>query len=951
MTFGNYTDNVIVYYFLRAFDNYGAVDCASTCYGVNSSIYNVTIDTLIVPNITLINFSSDGGTICSFPGVCAVTEDRTPTFAITTNEQAKVRINITDANYSLMNINCVPDIFQTQHNCTYPVELVGNHTFYFSAVNSLQQNKSAPLNNESKAYLIIAGEANISIYLNNLARDRKYEYGSNVTINLTSNSTTFGCVYIGGVNVSCVIIPSTFYYLLHPVFLFDFNNTLQTFHLNTLQKYKSNVTFSFRREVDFINASIHITNISNFRNLYIRTANVSHAVLIGNITNNTITIDRFLNRTQENITLEFTSAGTKVFNINISKNFIMYEGILKMIGLPVNPVAFYYGENFTNSSFINDSSSVGNYNLFPIEDYHDDERWVLSAQTNVNNKVDVSSISFLNQSMKLYSEQTSFTQDGSSLNDWSYTTNLNMSRFEKVVFNYFGFSNCSVEIGVGFILHEPSIYLTDSTGSIIPAYKAKTLRSYSDCNDNNHLYSDRVTFTNLGSGLWNFTENASTYSTILDLSAVNNVNILLNQVCNANNPYYYYCKDEISTINVTGFGLKSNPTPGNYTTNFNYTSNILFTAPSNIINAKLTVDTFNDFDADALFLYYMSANGVNWENVQSGVKHTFINTGTDLRIRVTGNLTTANSTHQNKSIGITKAQTELKTSFASNILFDFGQTSSVISINNSINNTNDAVLVNFTNKSNIIYNYVQTNITNQYGVIPVSVSSETAGSIILLNLSMTSNIGNILLNHTEFEKHCSNTLCDIDVEFTSDYSPLGQLDVTNISIAFKGDANLTVVVNSSSNGSVASAPRNMSVRYSKFNLTSPSPFFDFFPMTNNSKNVEPYGQNYKKNISIFNYTSLASTDSLDIWFRYNQTLDSCIYLWATNTSNSSVNQITVNTTYTKYLNNISVQTKGLYFWLNLTQCPSSISIYDPYYYFESHCSSCVPTWLSTNEWG
>ena len=122
-------------------------------------------------------------------------------------------------------------------------------------------------------------------------------------------------------------------------------------------------------------------------------------------------------------------------------------------------------------------------------------------------------------------------------------------------------------------------------------------------------------------------------------------------------------------------------------------------------------------------------------------------------------------------------------------------------------------------------------------------------------------------------------------------------------------------------------------------------------MTNNSKEVSPYGQNYKKNISIFNFTSLASTDNIDIWIRFNVSMDACLAQWATNTSNSSLDIIRVNTTYVKHLNNITkLQTKQLYHWLNLTQCQSNISIYDPFYYYESACSECVPTWLPTQHW-
>lgn len=50
-----------------------------------------------------------------------------------------------------------------------------------------------------------------------------------------------------------------------------------------------------------------------------------------------------------------------------------------------------------------------------------------------------------------------------------------------------------------------------------------------------------------------------------------------------------------------------------------------------ITQAKLTVT-----EVSGSFIYYLTADGTNWEIVTNGTTHTFTNTGTDLRWKILG---------------------------------------------------------------------------------------------------------------------------------------------------------------------------------------------------------------------------------------------------------------------------------------------------------------------------
>ena len=139
--------------------------------------------------------------------------------------------------------------------------------------------------------------------------------------------------------------------------------------------------------------------------------------------------------------------------------------------------------------------------------------------------------------------------------------------------------------------------------------------------------------------------------------------------------------------------------------------------------------------------------------------------------------------------------------------------------------------------------------------------------------------------------------------------------------------NLTVEAKNLSNHSQVYKSRNFTIyqRYSPFRVSYPTGVNDYslFPSTYNSKEVEPYG---KTEINpIFNITSQALTDDVDVTVCVNDTFDSCLAIvWSENYNQSNSSDITTTSGCTSRLEIVtsmnSTEWTGIYNWWNLTDC-------------------------------
>ncbi|MBI2136197.1 hypothetical protein HYU06_03940 [Candidatus Woesearchaeota archaeon] len=85
----------------------------------NGTIANEPVQDTTAPLITLVNFTSEGGQDCT-SSTCGPTDDTTPTFSITTNENANCRTDDASNNYTTMSgtRNCTSGMGSTSLTCT-----------------------------------------------------------------------------------------------------------------------------------------------------------------------------------------------------------------------------------------------------------------------------------------------------------------------------------------------------------------------------------------------------------------------------------------------------------------------------------------------------------------------------------------------------------------------------------------------------------------------------------------------------------------------------------------------------------------------------------------------------------------------------------------------------------------------------------------------------------------
>ena len=688
------------------------------------------------------------------------------------------------------------------------------------------------------------------------------------------------------------------------------------------------VSFNFSTEMDFGNISIIInTSAIGIRNLEITVNGTNQTSIVGFINGTQLFIDRITGNLN-NITLNFERAGSKTFNINMSvKSFL--GGNFSFKAQSVNKDQIDYQQNFTNASYINASTSNGDYINFSYENFNDNRtdlwNFVLSNEIQPSNGLLAT---------------TASCGQGTEELAIANMKNMNISRFDKIKFKVRTVASCNSQGGSGSGTIAIALTSNDE-GTIFTEFGY--LENIQCAPTQVVTREKNITLTNLGNNQWRYNSEAGTATITMSGDDIN-FQIRNAATCNSGDPVSVSMISSIYEINVSGIGNRQ-LTNQTYNTSFNYTStnllNVSGLATGNVISALIDSIEVDEKFGDALFLYYLSTDGTTWENVQKNQLHVFNTQGTKLFARIVGN-----STNSSTPFGISRVNIRTSSEQLENVSFDFGQDGIFnVFVGGVINETNGS----FSKSPNATFeinNYLFSgNCTGKTCLLPVTVTSQSPGILVVFNLSLEQKLNNISLNSSSIEKLCKNNgNCNIIMNFTSN-STEGIVNITNLSIEYKGNALVNLTLTNNVSDTVLSTI-NIIVRYSKFNITSPSPFFAFFPQNNNTKYLQPFGQNNRTNISIFNFTNLASTDPITIWLRLNQSLNSCLSLYASNQSNLD-NQKIVNTSYNKYIENISVQgNKSMYFFLNLTQCkPSTIAIQDPYNFFEGACEGCYQTWL------
>jgi len=340
---------------------------------------------------------------------------------------------------------------------------------------------------------------------------------------------------------------------------------------------------------------------------------------------------------------------------------------------------------------------------------------------------------------------------------------------------------------------------------------------------------------------------------------------------------------------------------------------------------------------------YLSAdNGATYESVLSGTTHVFTSSGNNLSYRF-------NLSDNNDGLDLFVGRIKLLVvpERLDNLTIDVGADGIIEKNFTVFNVTNDSIVISDGSVEAACGGVSRQEECN----VTISFSTTGAGSLIIGTFNYSHNPNPIFID-------VNDTLITLLQDFLNPVLEFnftnGNLTVDGLDLRYWGSGNVTVVGHDGDgdlNGS-----HELEFRYSLFNITSPLAFFDMTPNSVNSSNVEPWGQNAKFNISIFN-TSVSSNndDNMNMTFWLNKTIDSCVTLFVSNQSslltgptfnlNNSAGEVDMSS----YENMAPGAVENIFIWGNFTSCNASNSrFFDPFNYWNSYCIDCVRNDLNNN---
>ncbi len=406
--------------------------------------------------------------------------------------------------------------------------------------------------------------------------------------------------------------------------------------------------------------------------------------------------------------------------------------------------------------------------------------------------------------------------------------------------------------------------------------------------------------------------------------------------------YAYY--DEETNIGCFGnqFNLKVyyvNQSKS-HISNGTVTSKSVFDSSSDIISAKMGVGYY--IPPGEIFELWLSADdGENWENVTNNVEYNFANPGRHIKWRidykVNDNIPFVNETTFIVSVNLTTNK-----GFPSNISFDFGDDGIFdFNIPGTINQTNGTFIVDLS-QANLSAAF--TSLRSLYDhlyEIPLRVTSDTLGLILIDSINLTYDPNPIRLNISAIQDYLSDSS-----GYTNFSIPIGsvggQINISNIRYDYAGgNETINVTIHTIDYSYVNQT--NITFWYSSWKYNLPYDWtyaILFLPTSNNSKNVSAYGQTISTpiyNITTTNYGGR----NLNFSVRLKES-NSCLNITWNSTGSFKPNGFVLNTSWQEvsqdleYLNNTKI-----WLWADLKQCnPSDNWALRPEIQIESYCVGC-----------
>jgi hypothetical protein len=410
----------------------------------------------------------------------------------------------------------------------------------------------------------------------------------------------------------------------------DFNDSTDEYYFTNLPEA---FVFNFSDKVEFGPTvfSLNKTVGVGLRNLYFKIRGITHNNLIGNLNGSYLIVDRFQNDSEENTTLTFTKPGALTFFINMSNHDVL-NGTVEILARPSDPIPLSYDYNFTNLSEkykdpfnrtavatkpINETISVGDYELFTIEDFSHNISgswtWAITDNDLQDGVIETSpNTTDGNRQLLIQTGQCSNANGPQVRNGWGNTVGLNISRFKTTVVTWEATLTCE-----GYGNAKGGLYLSTKSEGV---ERKLLFRDIAKCPaGTGALIRSHVTnITNLGGGRWQFEDisNGNDYSIgeafEFDEDDVN-IQLFADADCDRANPISgAEAVTKITNIQATGFGNEHrlDTTGSNSSLSFNLTTVKIMNSSGPIIRIRprITEYTENNSDGAGNFFYYLSSN-------------------------------------------------------------------------------------------------------------------------------------------------------------------------------------------------------------------------------------------------------------------------------------------------------------------------------------------------------
>lgn len=390
-------------------------------------------------------------------------------------------------------------------------------------------------------------------------------------------------------------------------------------------------------------------------------------------------------------------------------------------------------------------------------------------------------------------------------------------------------------------------------------------------------------------------------------------------------------------IELGGIYLNKTRTGIGYDTNGTWESGVVLQAQKDIIAAWLFV---NDTKPPSTNIdYFLSGdNGTTWTPTTPGFRTPLTLVDAEDMLRVKVNMTTNNI---NYTPSVQSMNVKVIPVALANVTVSIGGIEVL-----HINGTFDYPYT-YSNSAFFLTNYLnEENCGTQIMcAIPIAIKSEKAGEIQVSGINITKGFNPINFNVSSIQ--------DLDIIVINITSQHGNLTVNDLRFDYRGDKNITVLAHSSDY--TINMSWNITVRYSKFNVTIIPPSIDEWSLAGNlysytQYNIPPFGNPDQNGNPFFNVSQLTWHHPIDIYVRYNESVNTCqntTFLGTNRTTNNTFN-VVLNETEKLLISNFTTGVTGpnqinISTLTNVSCSAQNSTLLFPYFCFFSICTECVYT--------